>query len=406
MNVWVLLQTSGYGGTEVHTLQLLSALQRAGHCTTLVCLGHRALDQQASDTGATVHRVEGDIASARRGDWQALAALFERHRQQCHALVIQKGSLSLGSPAFLRMCRHYFPRLYLIEHSKPEPIRARPVTIRYKFLPVPSLWWLRERQRRRAMVSLADKVIAVSDAVRRALVEHHHYPAQRVMVVRNGVYSEQFEPIAQQKLVHVEPLAAGASRPIVFGMVTRLSAVKGVDLALRAFASFRSQRSAVDAKLIVFGQGEDLRSLVALADELGLSDRVDFAGFTASPTEAFKVIDVIVFASRSEGLALALLEGMASGCVPIVTNVGGLPEVVEDGASGYVVPPQVDALADAMCRITDLAPAARRAMRVAALARTRRDFDAGRSMAVIVQVVAGGGSTQPIGYTPSNTGRP
>jgi glycosyltransferase involved in cell wall biosynthesis len=94
------------------------------------------------------------------------------------------------------------------------------------------------------------------------------------------------------------------------------------------------------ARFVVFGRGEDHAPLRTLTAHLGIGDRVRFAGFRPYEQRFYPALDVSVLTSLTEGLSIALLESMNHGLPVVVTRVGGNPEVVLDGETGFLVPPR------------------------------------------------------------------
>jgi glycosyltransferase involved in cell wall biosynthesis len=107
-----------------------------------------------------------------------------------------------------------------------------------------------------------------------------------------------------------------------------------------------------EARFVVVGQGPMENVLKRRAAELGLDGHVVFTGYREDALRIANTFDLFVLASIQEGLSIALIEAMALGKSAVVTSVGGLPEVVEDGFQGIVVPPRdPDSLADAIVRM-------------------------------------------------------
>jgi glycosyltransferase involved in cell wall biosynthesis len=118
------------------------------------------------------------------------------------------------------------------------------------------------------------------------------------------------------------------------GMVGRVSAVKAVDVALKAFAQVDP---ALGARLWIIGTGPLLEDMKALAVELGVADRVGFLGFKANVYDYMAHLDVLLMPSWHEGLPYTLLEGMSLGGSVVASNVGGLCEVVQHDVTGLLV---------------------------------------------------------------------
>ena len=206
------------------------------------------------------------------------------------------------------------------------------------------------------------------------------------MTVRNGVPWQEFTRNEQLgsafRARHSVPGDA-----FVFGMIARLTYLKGIDVALHALHLLLEQGVGRAIRLVIAGTGSKESEYRALADQLGLTSLVVFAGFIDNPVEALSAYDVILFASRREGLPLALLEGMAAGCIPIVTRISGMPEAVNSDAIGRVVCPEDPrGLCAAMQDVLALHPAEITKMRRKAVDRIRESFDINASHRQIVDL--------------------
>ena len=140
---------------------------------------------------------------------------------------------------------------------------------------------------------------------------------------------------------------------ITVGVVSRLEHIKGMDLVVPAFAE--AYKANPKLRLLVVGDGSQRALMEEQTREAGLTEKVEFIGLKPqSELQAcYDHIDILLMPSRSEGFGLTAIEGMARGCVPIVADTGGLPEVVQDGISGLLhEPEQIDELTQ---KIIDLA---------------------------------------------------
>lgn len=140
--------------------------------------------------------------------------------------------------------------------------------------------------------------------------------------------------------------------PIYVGVVSRLEHIKGMDLVAPAFAKAAEENP--DLRLLIVGDGSQRQLMERQVEELNIWEKAVFAG--RQPQTAlqgyYDRIDILLMPSRSEGFGLTAIEGMARGCVPIVANTGGLPEVVTAESGLLHAPEDVDSLANC---ITDLA---------------------------------------------------
>jgi glycosyltransferase involved in cell wall biosynthesis len=133
------------------------------------------------------------------------------------------------------------------------------------------------------------------------------------------------------------------------GTVANLKAHKGYEHLLDAAVLVR--REVPDTRFVLVGQGLLEDELRSRAHRMGLDGNVIFTGYREDAVSLAAAFDVFAMASLHEGLSIALIEAMALGKPSVVTNVGGLPEVVEDGVQGFVVPP-ADPLALAQAILT------------------------------------------------------
>lgn len=120
------------------------------------------------------------------------------------------------------------------------------------------------------------------------------------------------------------------------GFLGRLTHEKGIMDLIVAFKEVITNLS--DARLLIAGDGPLKTSLVSQVEKLGLSSKVTFLGYQTELSKFWDEIALLVLPSRSEGFGLALLEGMAHRKCIVAAKTGGIPEVVADGITGYIVP--------------------------------------------------------------------
>ena len=192
---------------------------------------------------------------------------------------------------------------------------------------------------------LSDGFIAVSDAVRRVLVEEHRIPEEKVVTIYNGVELEAFRPDVQDDPELRRMLGLDLEAPVV-GTIGRLVYQKAQDVFLQA-ASLVIQ-AVPDAQFLVVGEGPLRPALERLSQELGLK-KCRFAGFRADVPDVLSVMDVFVLSSILEGFPQVLFEALAAARPVVATRIDGVTEVVQHGATGLLVPPRDPAaLADAI----------------------------------------------------------
>lgn len=174
----------------------------------------------------------------------------------------------------------------------------------------------------------ADGLIAVCQALKDRLVELG-VAADRVTVLRNGVDLDLFKPRDRVALREQKGLAG-----FVIASVGHLIERKGHHLVIQALAELR------DATLLIAGDGPERSALNALADTLGVSQRVKFLGVLdqSALCDVYNCADTTVLASSREGWANVLLESMACGTPVVASAVWGTPEVVASPAAGVLMP--------------------------------------------------------------------
>lgn len=138
---------------------------------------------------------------------------------------------------------------------------------------------------------------------------------------------------------------------ITVGVVSRLEPIKGMDLVVPAFAQAAEENPRL--RLLIVGDGSQRALMQRQAKDAGIEERVEFAGRQPQPSlqSFYDRIDILLMPSRSEGFGLTAIEGMARGCVPIVANVGGLPEVVTPDCGLLHEPESVSDLANKIASI-------------------------------------------------------
>ena len=177
-------------------------------------------------------------------------------------------------------------------------------------------------------LSKADRILSTSAIMAR---QTNRFTRKPVEVTPFGVDIEQFNP--RTRVAHPG---------IVIGTVKTLEPKYGVDYLLRAFRVLSGRNPQLALKLLVVGGGSQREQLETLAARLGIQESITFTGHVPYREIArwHNMIDVSVFTSESESFGVAAVEASACGNPVVASNVGGLPEVVEHGVTGFIVPPR------------------------------------------------------------------
>jgi glycosyltransferase involved in cell wall biosynthesis len=200
----------------------------------------------------------------------------------------------------------------------------------------------------RQKIESAEFVVCISDFCKSQVLRiAPEVEEGKLAVVRLGVDCEVLRPQA-----HGRAQAAGLEPvPVRLVCTGRMVAAKGHRTLLRAFAA--SAGKGWDLRLTLVGDGPERRALEGLADQLGIGPRVEFLGAMVHEATLEQVAraDLFVLASFAEGLPVALMEAMALGIPCISTPIAAIPELIQDGRNGVLVPPaNVEALSEAIER--------------------------------------------------------
>jgi len=328
-----------FGGAEIHTLTLVSTLRARGHDCVVVELNEPVIATGRPDlaAGVELHYVRLGWDPARHG----LARVYQFLRSlRADVGVFPKGTTDMGSTKFDLVCNLAFRGRFLtIEHLPPT---ARPPLVRGRhfggLVPGLGLWWYARVLQVYRRSLFPRRIIAISGAIARGLVDDYGFPAWKVVKIHNGIDPDRFtrDPSAGRAVRAAWGVPTDA---VVYGAVGRLSNIhKGHDIAIELFERLCAANP--DRKLwcALVGAGPDEVVLKEQARASACADRIVFPGPTERPWEACSAMDVFLMPSRFEGLGLALLEAMSCGCYPVAMGVGGITEVVADPSVGWLAP--------------------------------------------------------------------
>ncbi len=311
----ILCTSTALGGAELAALDLASWMRDRGHACTL--LGAR--DAPFLRRGAE-RRLPG--RGIRRGSLAAAVAEVRRSvREDRSVAVLTNGSRDLRAAALARLTGARFALVHF-QHmqlgvSKRDVFhRIEQRTIDAWVAPLP---WLARQVRERTTLD-----------------------ERRIRVIPHGVDLGRFRDRARSREQARETLGLPPS-VLVAGTVGRYDRGKGQEHLVRAVALLRREGLDLHALLV----GEDTRDerqgygdrLARIAAEEGVPDRVHFRPFRADVETAYRALDIFVLTSLAETYGLVTIEAMASGLPVVGTASGGTPEIVEDGATGLLVPP-------------------------------------------------------------------
>jgi len=194
---------------------------------------------------------------------------------------------------------------------------------------------------------LSDRVVAVSDAVRLYMTDTEGIPAERIVVIPNGVDTKRFHSVDPKATREALGLHEGE---LVIGAAGRLTRVKGFDTLVDAVRRLRS--SGMRPRLLIAGEGPERNNLQSQILGAGLEGQIQLLGLRDDLATLYSGFDIFALSSHREGSPSVVLEAMASECPVVATAVGGVTEIIKDGESGILVPPgDAQALAESLAQL-------------------------------------------------------
>ena len=200
----------------------------------------------------------------------------------------------------------------------------------------------RHTSMQRRVNCLVDGLLANSLAVKQAVQEQEGFPAERITVIHNGI---DITPFARNEATRQrQRQSMGAtSDSILVGSVGNIRPVKGYDLLVEAAGIVC--RQAPNVRFCHAGEGDLRDQLMERCRELGIENQFSFLGTVKDIPSFLSSLDIYVQPSRSEGLSNAILEAMAAGLPVVATDVGGNPDLIDDGLNGLLVSLNINSIA-------------------------------------------------------------
>ena len=315
IRVLFIVPTLWVGGAERHLTTLLPRMDPARFTPSVVCIG------DGEGLFAELQAAGIDARALYLGKWQAARALRKLvliSREVRPDVVVVRGynAETLGRiAARVAGVEHTVMWVHNITNIEPRGTVRRTID--------------------RALDRWTSGYFGVAEAQRRYLADELGYPDDKIRIIHNGVDPAQFDVNTDRGVLTEINFSEGDS---VVGILGGLTPVKDHATFLRA------ARIVIDemprARFLIIGHGRLHPELVALSSELRMTANVHFTGMRSDIARLLCAIDVFALTSVSECFPIALLEAMACGRPAVCTAVGGIPEILNDGETGYLVPPK------------------------------------------------------------------
>jgi len=191
-------------------------------------------------------------------------------------------------------------------------------------------------------IMFSDRTIAVSEKTKRQIVHRMPFLAKKMPVIYNGMSKVNFVPKddARNHLYSILDDKRLDKNVLWVGTIGELHHIKGHACLIEAFSGLKESEKAFNIKLLIIGEGEERKKLEKLITERRLNKEVFLIGRVEDARRFLRSLDVFVFPSLSEAMPYALIEAGFAGLPVIASEVGGIPEIIEDKDTGILIHPK------------------------------------------------------------------
>lgn len=179
-------------------------------------------------------------------------------------------------------------------------------------------------------------IIAVSNSVKKFISTYEHINPSRIKVIYHGVDTTRFTKAIKPDKLRTK--LGIRKNDFVVGIVGRITKQKGHEYLIKAVSALKNSIPSV--VILVIGTGELQPSLMNLCQKLNIMKHVKFLGHRKDVPELYRIMNVLCLPSIYEGLGLVLVEAMLSGTIAVGADVDGIREIIEDGITGFLIPPR------------------------------------------------------------------
>lgn len=299
---------SNFGGAQRYVFDLAREAKRKGHDVAVLCGGRGKLTENLEKEKIKVislNELQRNIAIAKeiKSFFDILKVLKKENPDVFHINSSKMGGIG-GLAGRLAGVKKIIFTTHGWAFNEPRPMWQK-VLIKF-------FTWI--------TILCTHQTVCVSEKTKKD-VEKWPFIKNKLVIIYNG--------IREFNLNRREDLS------FTVGTIAELHKIKGLDILLTAWSKFIKRHQ---AKLVIIGEGEERENLENMAKKLGISDSVIFKGFVDNAHSFLSSFDIFCMPSRSEAMPYALLEAGFAELPVIATSVGGIPEIIESGASGVLIP--------------------------------------------------------------------
>jgi glycosyltransferase involved in cell wall biosynthesis len=317
INILHIYQNSKIGGVQQQLLSLLKAYNRDVFNPIFCCLGPRdAISKEIEKVGVEI-------------------VALNRSRYHRFSLAIVRDLYRLMKQKNIHIVRTHRYRANLYGRLAAW-LSGVPITIISLHDNYNKDMRLERRIANKILSKVTDKMIAVSESIKKDIIQYDGIDSSKILVIPNGIDTEKFKP--EGNFADISEELSFKRSDIVVGFVGRIVPAKGLEYLIDAFSYIK--KGFTNSWLLIVGEGGIMGELRERTKKNNVQDSVIFAGKRRDIADVLSRTDIFVMPSIAEGLPNALLEAMAMGKPIVATMIGGIPEVIKNGFNGLLVPPR------------------------------------------------------------------
>jgi glycosyltransferase involved in cell wall biosynthesis len=312
---------SNFGGAQRYVYELAREATRQGHDVAVLCGGDGPLVQKLKAENIkviTLCNLQRDISLVKEiKSFVEIIKVLNREKPY----IFHINSSKMGAMGTLAGKITGVKKVIFTAHgwafNEPRP--------KWQKIILRTSYWI--------VILLSRITICVSEKTKKN-VSGWPFIQNKLVLIRNGLVEFDLLPRkeAREKLV-----PNISSDTLLVASTSELHKIKGLDVLLTAWSKFVKMR---DAKLVLISDGDERVNLENMANNIGIYDSIIFKGYLDNARAYLSGPDIFVMPSRSEALPYAPLEAGFAGLPVIATSVGGIPEIIESGINGILVPPE------------------------------------------------------------------